>query len=88
MLAQKGDDYLNAEGWTGVKSCLMTTENQASMTITKQDVPEGLPKKADPAICPADGTGGGPSCLEGSTSRSDPAVMPSDDLGGCRQDHQ
>jgi hypothetical protein len=58
------------------------------MTIIKPDVSEGLPKKADPATCPADGTGGGPSCLEGSTGRTNPAVMPSDDLGGCLQDHQ
>jgi hypothetical protein len=88
MLAQKGDDCLNAEGWIGVKSCLTTTENQASMTLIKPDVTEGLPKKTDPATCPANGTGGGPSCLEESIGRTDPVIMLSDDLSGCLQDHQ
>jgi hypothetical protein len=42
MLVREGDDSLNAEG---NKSCLMTIDTRASVTIARPDINAGLPER-------------------------------------------
>jgi predicted aspartyl protease len=43
MSARKGNDSLNMEGQIGDKSCLMTIDTGASVTIVRLDITAGLP---------------------------------------------
>jgi hypothetical protein len=61
---KRSNDSLNAEGWKGDKSCLVTTDTRECMTITRPDITTGLPKRADPALCPADVIRRNLPCLE------------------------
>jgi hypothetical protein len=44
MSAMQGNDSLNAKGWIGDKSCIMTMDNGASLKIAKPVITAGLPE--------------------------------------------
>jgi hypothetical protein len=81
ILVREGDDSLNAEG---NKSCLMTIDTRASVTITRPNITAGLPERelTGPYILQMT-SGGDLLSLEGSINRIYPGMVLPDNLSVC-----
>lgn len=46
MLAERGDNSLNTEGWIGGIPCLVTIDTRASVTTARPDITSGLTERS------------------------------------------
>jgi hypothetical protein len=88
VLVKHGHDSLNTEGRIGGKSCLVTIDTGASVTVARLDVTTGLSKRDPTMLYVLQAALGDSPDPEGSCSKTVSWALPTCDLGVCLRDHR